>query len=214
MVTFKVLAVLWAALLSELCYIRWRRVRTSGLALGLLCLITVLAVVLMFETASLAWLGLIMGAGLALGWTLSGRGTGLTAAAGGVTFGLALYQEAWQVVVGAVAGLVLGGGILRGLYDERLASGRGRVPPYRLQAFLCRGEACQLRGADLLREAALTRPGWRGRAGVRVTSSACLGHCEEGPLVLLEPAGILHSRVRLGDLDELLKDGGGVRHED
>lgn len=79
---------------------------------------------------------------------------------------------------------------------------RGRMRPYQHHALLCYGDRCQLRGADLLWNAMRRAPTWKPAAGVRVTTSECLGYCRQGPVIWVEPEGHLETAVRLRDLPQ------------
>ena len=54
-----------------------------------------------------------------------------------------------------------------------------RTPPPAHRIALCRGEACQARGAEGVRSAAVDR--WAGAADVEVAEVFCLGVCAVGP---------------------------------
>ncbi len=54
---------------------------------------------------------------------------------------------------------------------------------------------------DTLKQAAATR-GWKGK--VRISTSGCLGVCENGPNVMIYPQGLWFSEVSLADIDNLI----------
>ncbi len=91
-------------------------------------------------------------------------------------------------------------GILLPAFEPSAA--RGKIRPYQHHALLCYGDRCQLRGADLLWNAMRHTPAWKTLAGVRVTTSECLGYCRQGPVIWVEPEGHLETAVRVRDLPQ------------
>lgn len=74
-----------------------------------------------------------------------------------------------------------------------------RTPPPTHRVSLCRGEACQARGAEATYAAASGR--WSVREDVEVTEVFCLGNCALGPAGVVD--GDLHAGLtpeRLGEL--------------
>lgn len=139
-------------------------------------------------------------------WGWSDKVQTLVVLLGGIILGGVLYAGYFDVLafsgVGAVTQLVIRNFWVRPPEFEPRAQG-GRVRPYRYHAILCYGDACQLRGAEVLRETALALPQWKPDRGVRLTTSECLGYCRSGPVMWVEPHGQLFSFVRPKDLPAL-----------
>lgn len=74
-----------------------------------------------------------------------------------------------------------------------------RAPPLAHRVALCRGEACQSRGAEGLFAAAAER--WRGATDVEVGEVFCLGLCAVGPSGTVD--GALHAALSSERLDAL-----------
>ena len=124
----------------------------------------------------------------------------------GVLVGAAAYWRGADVAAGAFLGLAVGYLVLYGL--PVLVPVGGRVMPHHTHALVCSGRACRRRGADWIHRG-LVETG-SGRDGMRITAAHCLGACQEGPVVLLEPCGRLLRRVRIQDL-AMLREWGGSR---
>jgi formate dehydrogenase subunit gamma len=81
--------------------------------------------------------------------------------------------------------------------------------PGRVRVQVCRGEACQARGAHVLAEHATSSLGvdFGGTApngSVTLDEVFCLGNCALGPTVTVN--GHLHGRVLNAELDRLVRD--------
>ena len=74
-----------------------------------------------------------------------------------------------------------------------------RTPPVAHRVALCRGEACQARGAEGLYAVASDR--WAGSADVEVGEVFCLGLCAVGPSGTVD--GALHAALSADRLDAL-----------
>ncbi|MFW6061495.1 MAG: NADH-ubiquinone oxidoreductase-F iron-sulfur binding region domain-containing protein [Planctomycetota bacterium] len=99
---------------------------------------------------------------------------------------------------------------------ERAADGLTR------RIVLCAGTGCVSSGALKVRDAmveALARGGQKAlvelkaeegetasRGGVYVSKSGCQGFCQMGPLMSIEPDGILYCKVGVGDVDEIVAE--------
>ncbi len=79
-----------------------------------------------------------------------------------------------------------------------------RTPPAAHRVALCRGEACQSRGAEGLFAAAADT--WSGSPGVEVTEVFCLGLCAIGPSGTVD--GALHAALTPDRLDALTERWG------
>ena len=84
-------------------------------------------------------------------------------------------------------------GVLTFYHDLR------RTPPPAHRVSLCRGEACQARGAEGLYAVAADR--WSGSADVEVGEVFCLGLCAVGPSGTVD--GTLHAALSPERLDAL-----------
>ena len=80
-----------------------------------------------------------------------------------------------------------------------------RTPPVAHRVELCRGEACQARGAEALHAVAGDR--WSGSTDVEVGEVFCLGLCAVGPSGTVD--GTLHARLSPDRLDALTRGWGG-----
>jgi len=69
---------------------------------------------------------------------------------------------------------------------------------------VCGGTGCRAYGADGVVDAARKALGESDRATVRVTG--CPGFCEQGPLVVIQPAGILYVHVQPEDMAEVVSE--------
>lgn len=128
----------------------------------------------------------------------------------GAGAGLLLYRLGFEAGIGTVVGVAAG--VLAFLRGDRAGSEEEsprlrRVRPYRSHVLICVDGPCRLRGALAVRDAIENDPRFRVSAGVRVTPCACLGHCHQGPVIWVEPAGTLHLRVEPSRVAEVLDPG-------
>jgi len=75
----------------------------------------------------------------------------------------------------------------------------------KLQVLVCAGTGCRAGGSLAVAEGfrnALAVRGLQDKVEVRATG--CHGFCEQGPLVVLQPAGILYVKVAPEDVDEIM----------
>jgi formate dehydrogenase subunit gamma len=79
-----------------------------------------------------------------------------------------------------------------------------RTPPTRRRVSLCRGEACQSRGAEALHDHAKDR--WAGSTEVEVGEVFCLGLCAQGPSGIVD--GTLLAALDADTLDTLTEAWG------
>lgn len=96
-------------------------------------------------------------------------------------------------------------------YNEALERGKARI-------LVCAGTGCVASGSPAVYEglmAELTKRGLHttidclledehATSGVTVVNSGCHGFCEKGPLVRIEPEGILYTKVQVGDVGEIV----------
>ncbi len=76
-----------------------------------------------------------------------------------------------------------------------------RTPPPAHRVALCRGEACQARGAEVLHAAAVA--GWATADDVEVGEVFCLGLCALGPAGTVDDE--VHARLTSDRLEELAR---------
>ncbi len=86
-------------------------------------------------------------------------------------------------------------------YRDRLNRARDPQEPC---VTVCGGTGCRACGADEVIAAARQALGGDGRAVLRVTG--CPGFCEQGPLVTIQPTGILYVRVQPHDMPEIVSE--------
>ena len=71
---------------------------------------------------------------------------------------------------------------------------------------ICAGTACHATGRVALREALKKDLAERGLADeVKVVETGCHGFCEQGPIIVLQPAGIFYPRVKPKDVPEIVE---------
>jgi (2Fe-2S) ferredoxin len=190
----------------------WRgsRIATERRAAIVLIVLTILlwGAVIALPALKPVGVGVELGVIFSYLWGWSEKAQTLVVLCGGIILGVAVYAGYVEVLlfsgVGAIIQLVVRNFWVRPPEFEPRAQG-GRVRPYRYHAILCYGDACQLRGAGVLREAALALPQWKPDRGVRLTTSECLGYCRSGPVMWVEPEGQLFSFLRPKDLPTLLR---------
>lgn len=206
-----VLSLVWGAIAVTGSVMRGRRVSAEAPVLGVFCAIFVMAAAILWHSHTPAATGLMIAAGTAVAWRVRGYGRLLAVYGGGLSLGLALYAGGMGVVAGFLPGLAAGAGLAAAVWWRKVsaaARGAARMAPYQHHAFLCYGRACRQRGAELLWDSLQSSPAWKMRAGVRVNTSQCLGRCQEGPVLRMEPQGWTVSRLKIRDLPQLLTLGG------
>jgi len=84
------------------------------------------------------------------------------------------------------------------------------APAGRVEVKICRAEACQSRGANLLIESFCLRHGVElgetSRDGVTVEAAYCLGNCALSPSAMVD--GKLHGRLDARRLDAIVAEAG------
>lgn len=182
---------------------------------GELILVVVVAwVVGLLMSASIPYgLGIEVGSLAAVLWGWSDRSQMVVLITGAIIVGVMAHFNQFMVLATVPVGIglvVLGRYFGVGFPEFEARTSGGRIRPYRHHVFLCYGERCQLRGADLLLKAMDHSPDWKIGRGVRVTTSECLGSCQQGPVLWIEPEGTLSKEVRLRDLPQFFdKDAAG-----
>ncbi|MCS6770802.1 MAG: NADH-quinone oxidoreductase subunit NuoF [Kiritimatiellae bacterium] len=89
---------------------------------------------------------------------------------------------------------------LRELAEKR----RAQLKQPRCRLNVCLAAGCQSCAGDSVFKAIKQQIEARKLDGVQVRGVGCLGLCAEGPLVLVEPSGLLYQRVKPEDAGELL----------
>ena len=87
------------------------------------------------------------------------------------------------------------------------------MPKYELHFFVCTNTRPPIanpscgasKGHELFAcfQEGIEKNGWQERVAVNATS--CLGPCENGPVVVVYPAGIWYGKVQLDDVEEILR---------
>ncbi len=78
---------------------------------------------------------------------------------------------------------------------------------YRADVLVCACPACTLAGGAEMRQALKAEVERRGLAGeVRVVETGSRGFCAVGPIVVVQPEGILYRQVRAADVPELVEE--------
>jgi NADH-quinone oxidoreductase subunit F len=70
---------------------------------------------------------------------------------------------------------------------------------------LCVGAGCVAAGSTPLAPAFRAALAHRGLAEIRVIETGCLGPCAGGPVLILQPAGILYQKVGLNDVEPIVE---------
>ena len=70
---------------------------------------------------------------------------------------------------------------------------------------LCAGAGCVAAGSTPLAAAFREALAHRGLAAIRVIETGCLGPCAGGPVLILQPAGILYQKVGLNDVEPIVE---------
>lgn len=93
-------------------------------------------------------------------------------------------------------------------YEEFRVRATRRLDGMRCRVLVCTGSGCLASGArevaDAVEEGLRERGLLDGRQGVEGKRTGCHGLCEAGPLVAIEPEGILNTRVTPHDVAEIL----------
>jgi len=86
-------------------------------------------------------------------------------------------------------------------------------PIYTHHVFVCQNErdvahplgCCASKGSVALLEALKAQARAQGLgASVRINKSGCLGQCEQGPVVVMYPQGIWHTKVSVEDVPAII----------
>jgi NADH-quinone oxidoreductase subunit F len=77
------------------------------------------------------------------------------------------------------------------------------------QILVCCGTGCLASGSKQVAESfaeAVAQRGIDASVEIFVKSTGCHGFCERGPLVVLQPSGVLYSKVKTKDVDQILDE--------
>lgn len=209
--------MLWAltaiSVSSGLIYL-WRgyRIVTERIVVAALLAVTVGLWFLGFFMHRLApsALGIEIGSVAGVFWVWSDRAQMPVLVIGAILAGIMAHLNQFMLLAMVPLGvgiLVLGRSLWMRFPEFDARGTRGKIRPYRHHVLLCYGDRCQLRGADLLLEAMGHSPTWKIGNGVRVTTSECLGYCQQGPVLWVEPEATLSTAVRLRDLPQFFDKG-------
>ncbi|MEW6457015.1 MAG: NADH-quinone oxidoreductase subunit NuoF [Acidobacteriota bacterium] len=72
---------------------------------------------------------------------------------------------------------------------------------------VCNGTGCQAYGCEKVTQnfiSKISQNGMKDKVDVRKTG--CHGFCERGPIVVIHPSGIFYQRVKMGDVNEIIKE--------
>ena len=89
------------------------------------------------------------------------------------------------------------------------SAARERNAGRRQQVLVCCGTGCLASGSKKVAEAFAAEVAERGldaEVATFVKPTGCHGFCERGPLVVLQPAGILYTKVKPGDVAKIIDE--------
>jgi NADH-quinone oxidoreductase subunit F len=95
----------------------------------------------------------------------------------------------------------------RAAFEALQAESRQRNADRRQQVMVCCGTGCLASGAKQVAEAFSAEIGARGldaTVATFVKTTGCHGFCERGPLVALQPSGILYTKVKPRDVAQII----------
>lgn len=89
----------------------------------------------------------------------------------------------------------------------------GNKPYYQKQVFFCMnersgGDCCKNKKSKKAHEHArdlVKELGLKGKGGVRVNQTDCLGRCNEGPLLVIYPDGNWYTYKDMDDVEEIIR---------
>ena len=78
---------------------------------------------------------------------------------------------------------------------------------YRADVLVCTCASCSKRGASEFKEALAEELDRRGLSGeVQVVETGSRGFCSEGPVVIVQPEGILYRKVDVADVPDVVEE--------
>jgi len=95
----------------------------------------------------------------------------------------------------------------RQCFEEAVAEARVRREARTRDVWVCCGTGCLANGSAQVAEAFRSRieaEGLQAGLGVYTKTTGCHGFCQRGPLVVVQPEGILYTRVQVRDVPEIL----------
>jgi len=95
----------------------------------------------------------------------------------------------------------------RDQFEKKQDAVRKRRAGHKQQIHVCCGTGCLASGAKVVAEAFAEQVAKRKlgvSVGLFVKSTGCHGFCERGPLVVLQPSGILYTKVKAGHVEEII----------
>lgn len=78
---------------------------------------------------------------------------------------------------------------------------------FRAHVLVCVGTPCMLKGAGAVKDA-LGREIDRAGLGdeIRVVETGCLGPCDEGPVIIVYPEGVMYSKLKPEDISRIVQE--------
>ena len=78
---------------------------------------------------------------------------------------------------------------------------------YRAHVLVCGGTPCLLRGARAIKDELVREVHRLSLAEeIRIIETGCLGPCDDGPVILVYPEGIMYSRLRTEDIPRIVEE--------
>lgn len=78
---------------------------------------------------------------------------------------------------------------------------------YRAHVLVCGGTPCVLKGAGMIKETLLREINrYELSEEVRVVETGCLGPCDEGPVIVIYPEGIMYSKLKEADILRIVEE--------
>ena len=77
---------------------------------------------------------------------------------------------------------------------------------YRAHVLVCGGTPCVLKGAKTIKDELVKEVGrYELMDEIRIIETGCLGPCDEGPVILVYPEGIMYSRLKTKDIPVIVE---------
>ncbi|HHZ20248.1 MAG TPA: NADH-quinone oxidoreductase subunit NuoF [Firmicutes bacterium] len=77
---------------------------------------------------------------------------------------------------------------------------------YRAHVLVCGGTPCELGGCRAVKDTLLEEVNRLGLSSeIRVLETGCLGPCDQGPVIIVYPEGIMYARLQPGDVKEIVE---------
>jgi len=77
---------------------------------------------------------------------------------------------------------------------------------YRAHVLVCGGTPCVLKGAKAIKDELVKEVGrYELMDEIRIIETGCLGPCDEGPVILVYPEGIMYSRLKTKDIPVIVE---------